>query len=378
MTLQFLKVIMTIPVLFLAPVPDFKGGAERSLMDLMSNPGVSPHLAVPAEGPLSARAAELGIPWAVVDFGGIASIRRPFRLGDGVKAGTDLIKAARAVNALSRRWGTALVHSNGLKAHAIALAARRLGGRPVVIHIRDIANTAIETQTWKAFRLLSDRTILVSRACWPGSDLPANAHVVYNGFAPPERALDVAETSMLQLGFAGRIHPDKGLHVLLDALAVARGRGADLRLVVRGAFAPETPAYEPDIKAQIARLGLNEVVAFEGFVAAPEKVYEGVGLVCVPSTKPDPLPRSVMEAMGYGLVVVASSCGGIPEMITDGETGFIADDAPGIADALCRAAADPELRARMGRKARERCLSTFTLDRLYAQTMSVYRLATIG
>ena len=44
-------------------------------------------------------------------------------------------------------------------------------------------------------------------------------------------------------------------------------------------------------------------VAFEGFVADPDGVYSGIGVVCVPSTAPDPLPRAVMEAMGRGLVV---------------------------------------------------------------------------
>ncbi len=69
-------------VLFLSPVPNFKGGAERSLMDLVTSPRIDPFLVVPAEGPLSKRADELGVPWDIIDFDGISSVRRPFRLAD--------------------------------------------------------------------------------------------------------------------------------------------------------------------------------------------------------------------------------------------------------------------------------------------------------
>ena len=59
-------------VLFFAAVPNFKGGAARSLMDLLTNPGVDPFLAVPAEGPIGAQADTLGIPWTLSSSVGLA------------------------------------------------------------------------------------------------------------------------------------------------------------------------------------------------------------------------------------------------------------------------------------------------------------------
>ena len=345
-------------------------------MDLMANPGVSPSLAVPAEGALSRSAAELGIPVDVVDFGSVSTIRRPFRLRDGAAAGADFWRAARRLKQLATDRGVALVHSNGLKAHAIALAARRLGGKPAVIHIRDIANTAIERMTWKAFQMASDRTILVSRACWPRFALPANAHVVYNGFAVPDERSPVRTDGDVAVGFAGRIHPAKGLHSLVEALALARRRQPRLRLIVRGSFANETPAYEGEIRRQIARLGLADAVSFEGFVSETAQVYRDVDIMCVPSTTPDPLPRSVMEAMGRGLPVVATRSGGIPEMIVDGESGFLVDDADMLAEALIRLASDSTLRSRVGECARVRCLEMFTLATLHRETSRIYGLVT--
>jgi glycosyltransferase involved in cell wall biosynthesis len=363
-------------VLFLSPVPNFKGGAERSLMDLMTSPRIEPFLALPEEGPLSKRADELGVPWDVIDFDGISSVRRPFRLADGMKALGSLTRAARQLNSVARRRNIALVHSNGLKAHAIALTAKRIGGRPTVIHIRDIANTNLEKMVWKAFQLAADRTILVSRACVSAARLPATVHVVHNGLRSgfehpkPEPREDIV------LGFtAARIHPSKGLHFLLDSLAKARVLGCRARLIVRGAFAEETPAYRRQIESAIAVLKLSDVVSFENFVTDPERVYDGIDIVCVPSTMPDPFPRSVMEAMGRGLVVIATPCGGIPEMIADGETGFLASDPSHFAAVVLRLQNDPALRDSIGRQACSYSLSHFGLDRLHDEVRHVYQLA---
>ena len=369
-------------VLFVAPVPYFKGGAERSLMDLLTNPAVDPFLAVPAEGPISARADDLGIPWDVVDFGAISSIRRPFRLADGVGVVGSLVRAAQQLYTIARRRQAELIHSNGLKAHAIALAARRLGGCPTVIHIRDIPNTKAEKAVWKAFQLAADQTILVSRACCPAADLPRNVHVVHNGFsgACGDPGMDLKKFgSCLVLGFtAGRIHPSKGLHVLLDGLARARAFGCVLRLIVRGAFAEETPAYEGEIRCKITALDLSEFVTLEGFVTDSESVYNDIDIVCVPSTAPDPFPRSVMEAMGHGRVVIAAPCGGIPEMIIDGQTGFLTSDPTEFAAVVARLQRDPTLHLAIGRAARVYCQSHFGLGRLHAEVRHVYELAKLA
>lgn len=366
-------------VVFVAPVSYFKGGAERSLLDLMNIPGVAPFLVVPAAGPISAKADELRLPWEIVDFGTISTIRRPFHLADGIRAMSSLLPAARKLNKIVSRHQAEVVHSNGLKAHAIALLARRFGGSPTVIHIRDIANTEIEKAVWKAFVVASDQTILVSRACCPENDLRPNVHVVHNGFlgsdlGPREDNNECG--SCLVLGFtAGRIHPFKGLHVLLDGMAGARALGCNVRLIVRGAFAKETPSYEAEISAKIAALKLSGHVSFEGFVTDAADVYKGIDVVCVPSTAADPLPRSVMEAMGYGRVVIATPCGGIPEMIIDGENGFLASEPASLSSVIARLHNDSVLRLAIGRAARTHCEKYFGLDRMHNKVRRIYEIA---
>lgn len=367
-----------LPVLFFAPVPDFKGGAERSLMDLVANPAIAPHLVVPEEGPLSEWAKQIGMPFDTLDFGAISAIRRPFTLGQGLSVMRDFWKAARGLNAIARQREAALVHSNGLKAHAIAIAARRLGGRPTIIHIRDIANTPLERKIWRGFQMLSDHTVLISRACWPGETLPGNAQVIYNAFKPPSEGAPAPTQPPFVIGFAGRIHPHKGLHVLIDALAIAHSRGGKATLLIRGAFAPETPGYEAEIRQRIREHSLETAVTFAGYVSDPALVYEGMHAVCMPSTMPEPFGRAAMEAMGRGMAVIANPCGGVPELIEHGKTGLLATTADEIASELLRLENDTEFRDTLGKRAREHCLAHFSLPRLHDEINGLYARALSG
>jgi glycosyltransferase involved in cell wall biosynthesis len=254
----------------------------------------------------------------------------------------------------------------------ISVTARRLGGPPSVTHIRDIANTRTERAVWKALQVFSDQMILVSRACWWKAGLPANVQVVYNGTRLDGGGITEMPRPSLTIGFVGRIHPAKGLHVLLSWVAATRKAGCPVDLIVRGAFAEETPEYEREIKDQILALGLKDWVRFDGFVSDPEQVYAGMRIVCVPSTAPDPLPRSVMEAMGRGLVVMASRSGGIPEMVVHGESGFLVDSQADFVGAVTQMMAAPDAVDRLSRMARARYQAMFTVERLHGDITRVY------
>jgi glycosyltransferase involved in cell wall biosynthesis len=272
-----------------------------------------------------------------------------------MKVAGPVYRAAIDLNRAARRVGADIVHTNGLKAHAIGLLARRLGGRPTIIHIRDIANTSFERWMWKSFQIASDHTIFVSRACWPDKLLPANSNVVYNGLRVPPAIPERRQSPRLLIGFVGRIHPAKGLHVLIEALAKLRAENCEAELLVRGAFAAETPHYEREIQDQIDRLGLSDRITFAGFASGLDNIYDRMTVVCVPSITPDPLPRAVMEAMGLGLAVIATPCGGIPEMIEHRRSGFLASDADGI-----------------GHRAHERCAELFAMNRLHENVFRIY------
>lgn len=362
-----------IGVLFLSPVGFFKGGAERSLFDLTSNEGIRTVLAAPEDGPVLAKGRDLGYPCHVVDFAEINSIHRPFSFMDGIAAMRALFRAAYDLKKLGLEHDCKIVHSNGLKAHAINCVSRWIGGPKAVIHIRDIPYTAPEKLVWHIFRLLANDMVLVSRACWPGASLPSNVHVIHNG--TPLRPVHEKSgyTGALQLGFVGRIHPAKGLHLLIDWMADARRKGLDLFLTVRGQYSDDAPTYESEITAQIERAGLTHHIKFDGFVDSPEKVYEGLDVVVVPSKTADPLPRSVMEAMACGIPVLGYPEGGIVEMIDDYKTGFLVKDSHSFIAAIENLQSDPAKLATMVQNARTKIQQDFTIENLHARMNEIYR-----
>ena len=216
-----------------------------------------------------------------------------------------------------------------------AAIARLLGGPPVVVHIRDVPFTPSEKLIWRFLATVATRMFVVSRACWPWKRLPANIKIVHNGIATPEGPLPPrALSSPLTIGFVGRLHPFKGLHLLVDWLAEGRERGLDLRLVVRGKARDGEEAYVTEVEKTVAARHLESYCRFEGQRSGLNDIYRGLDVVAVPSSVPDPFPRAVMEALSLGIPVVGYPAGGIPDMIHDRETGYLVTSADTFVEAI--------------------------------------------
>ncbi|MFV0525350.1 MAG: glycosyltransferase family 4 protein [Acidimicrobiales bacterium] len=150
----------------------------------------------------------------------------------------------------------------------------------------------------------------------------------------------------------GRLSPEKGVEVLLDALArlTAAGRDLELRIVGDG---PDRAGLEK----RVSELGLGDRVGFLGELP-PAEVSERLAdadVFCLPSFA-EGLPVAIMEAMARGVPVVASSIAGIPELVVDGVTGALtpAGSVDGLVVALQRLLTDDQTRLAMARRARDR------------------------
>ena len=173
------------------------------------------------------------------------------------------------------------------------------------------------------------------------------------------------------IGYAGRFVEEKGLFVLLDALAGLEG---DWRLRLLG----DGP-LRAALAARARALGLAERVSVEWAVPStqmPARLAELDTLVLPSLTRrnwKEQFGRVLIEAMACGVPVVGSTSGEIPHVI--GEAGLVVPEADpdALRAALERLASNPTLRADLGRRGRARVLERFTHDRIADQTLAVYR-----
>lgn len=361
-------------VAFLSPVSFFKGGAEKSLFDLMRNPYISPFLIAPAEGPVTERAREYGIPTAVLPFGHVESIRRPLRPLAIFRAMNDWIHTARSLKQIAKDNDIELVHSNGLKAHAINGLSRKLGGVPCVFHIRDIALSNIEKKIWRILGKVSSHTVLVSHACWPDKQLPENVSVIFNSMpvVDIDLASPVYKNYDVVIGICGRIHPFKGHHLAVEWVKAARDRGINVALIIRGEAQDEDLEYMAKIKKQARAAKLEGDLFFEGRKEGLAEIYGGLNAVLVPSQTPDPLPRSVMEAMAVGLPVIGYPAGGIVEMIDHGENGWLAQNADEFCAAITEISQLETKRNILKENTSQTVMNKFNEDSMFQSLNDVY------
>lgn len=147
-------------------------------------------------------------------------------------------------------------------------------------------------------------------------------------------------------GFA---NPAKGADVLLDALRLALPREPRLRVTLAG------PGDPPSDGAEL--IEAEPALEWFGWLGPSEKddLLRAASVFVMPS-RSEGLPMALLEAMAYGLAVIASEVGGIPEVVEPGVDGLlVAPESPqALADALCLLVAGAELRARVGGAARSR------------------------
>jgi len=162
----------------------------------------------------------------------------------------------------------------------------------------------------------------------------------------------------LVFGAVGRLDPMKGYDLALRAFREVSDRfpARDLCLVLVG-----TGPAEPDLRAEAARLGLEDRVLFAGFTARPWEIYPAFDVFLLPS-RVEGLPLSLLEAMAAGCCPVAMGVGGVPEILTSHELGWLiaAGDAAGFRAAMQAAvSAGPVSRGAMAARARAEVVARF-------------------
>jgi len=358
------------------------GGAERSLLDLAQHWSSTARLMVLAEGPVAEAARARGIDVHVEPLGALGKVKRESS-APGLGALADAARLAAKVAGQAKDFD--VIHANSQKAFVVAAAAGLLARRPVVWHLRDILSTAhFSARNIKAAVFLANAR---AAAVIANSEATAAAfrdaggraplvQVVHNGIdAAPFDAVDgpsvAAARDELKAGTAhvlavcARLAPWKGQHVMLAALDVL----PDAHAWIIGAALFGEDDYARGLVDHAQALGVMDRVRFLGERADVPRLLRAADIVVHTAVEAEPFGRVVVEGMLARRPVIASDAGGVREIITHGETGWLVK--PGDPEALSATvrevrALQPAARDAVVRRAREKAERLFSLPAMIA------------
>jgi glycosyltransferase involved in cell wall biosynthesis len=351
---------------------DGPGGAERLVLQFaleLRRRGHDVFTVIPSGGAawLGHEMGRLGFRWATVD-------RRP-------------MFDPRVVRDLARLFGDAgvgAIHSHEYIGVFGAAAAKRMG----VPHVVTLHGSPYFAAKWRrraAFRWAarhSVRVVGVARDTSTHAEqvlglAPGSVLTVPNGIAPTpgdrsllRDALGIGADEIV-VGAVGNVSPRKNHIQLLEALAEVHARRPDVRwrMVVAGSDAGSLSAIE---SLAVAR-GLADRVHMLGHRQDPENLLAAADVFAMPSLH-EGMPLAIIEAMFAGLPVVASTAGGVADMLDDGVEGhlFGVGDTPALIRALERVLTDPQRRAAMGEAGRQRAARQFGIGPMMDGYLRLY------
>jgi glycosyltransferase involved in cell wall biosynthesis len=352
----------TVKILFVDTETVWRGGQEQllGLMLGMQRLGIRIALATPAGSPLGQRSRDEGI--EVVDFA------QHFELS---------ISAFFRFLGLIRRTGCKILHFNTPKPILIGCLAGRMAGVRVTVASRRVNFPLKSRISVLKYNLLLDRVFTVSasiRATLVKLGVhPELVEVIYEG-------VDLAGVDTLQtdyrlpvlqgpiIGTVAHLSMEKGHVTLLRAARMLKEQKLDFSLVIVGGG-----ELRKMLEELVGELGLSSQVMFTGFRPDSDALMKQFDIFCLPSLS-EGLSSAILAAMACGLPVVSTSVGGIPELVLNGETGYLVEpeDPESLAQALEALLCDLEVRHEFGEAGRRRIESQFTQRQKLQATRDAY------
>jgi glycosyltransferase involved in cell wall biosynthesis len=279
---------------------------------------------------------------------------------------------------LLRGWRTDVIHMHNGKPLVYGAPAAHLARVRRIIYTRHGQRHNATVRQNLLFRMatrLVDRVVCVSKdsAARSVSDglHPSRISTIWNGI-DVSRFAYAGPADRAPVVMVGRLSPEKDVETLLRAVAIARSQDARFRLQVAGNG--ECMAH---LKQSAGDLGLAESVTFLGNVENIPSLL-GKASMSVLSSVSEGISLTLLEAMARGLPVVATSVGGNPEIIVDGETGLLvpAQDPALLAKAMLSIWRNPETGRKMGIAGRRRVEEHFDVRRMVSEYEKLYLDAT--
>lgn len=333
-------------------------------------------LVLPGPGELLGRAEAAGVPilvFPVVNRGLRKRFWRPALMGDlRAVVGSRWNYFLALCREFRRRPGIVHVHDR-MSIALPALLAARWCGLPSVLHVRYPARTARERRQFRRMARLAKALVFVSEGARQsyGKCIRGRSTVIHNFMDLPPAA-SASPHCPLRIAMVSQMSHAKGTDLFLRTCDILRQTGLEFSARMVGKW----PAVEQRDRAVefVREHGLAAFVEIRDQESDMAAIYGEIDVLVLP-TRRDAFPRVVMEAMCHGIPVVATRVDGVPEMVADGETGFLVEPEhiAGFAEATARLLRDEALRRRMGAAGRERARQVFSPEAYQTAMLKLYR-----
>lgn len=354
-------------------------GAEVMLLGLMREQrvqGVEPVLCSIGEPGIGDKPLELR-----AEQGGFQVLRLRMRKGLN-------LRGALAIARLGREERCDLFHTHGYKGNILlACLPRRLRRLPMIATLHGWTGISgynkLAVYQWLDARMLrrADAVILVNKAI---AQHPLFNHVrakqmyvVENGIPllqhqaecfEPDPHISAFCKDGFVIGSIGRLSPEKGYNDLIEALAILRARGLPAKLIIIG-----EGEHSAHLMREIEQRNLNEYVLLPGYKANAAR-YLTLFNVFVLSSLSEGLPITLLEAMAQHIPVVATRVGGIPDVLTDKETGMLvsSQQPKALADAIAALQQDCAFAHALSQRAHRTVTNQYTSSRMAQKYLEIY------
>ncbi len=369
-------------ILFVTHHDNFQGSSRSvlSLIEGLLNFGVQPFVVNPVRSAFTealekrdVECAILPIPWWV--SGKQLTVRQK------VEQYRQIRKSVETISHLIQQWKIDLVYTNTSVIPEGYFAASK-ANLPHVWHIREYYDLYFGWKyifpDWYSENILSQSDAIICHArgiqqhYFPSS--PSNVYQVYNGVATTSELEDRLQTRLsiprkqaFTFAMLSNINPKKDQEQAIQALARLREDALPARLLIVGNGKPEYVNY---LQQLVSDLDLTDCVTFTGLVDDPFPYYYSADCTLVCSDF-EALSRVGLEAMSACLPVIGKNSGGTPEVIVDGETGYLFNTFEELVEAMLKLTQNPEQGQKMGLAGWQRARDLFNIEDYAANVYKV-------
>ena len=346
------------------------GGGEQYVYDLCQRQrkdGIEVNIICKPIDSISKKYEEAGITVYRLPLGGALDLKSGWQLG-----------------AIIKRAGKCTIHAHNFKDAYTACYARKFSGRKdvQVVMCRHLTRPGKNTMLYRWLYGQLDRLIMdsqISTDAFLGTNPTIDTKklgIVHTSIVVPENTVPVdirtefnipAETVLAM--FHGRLDPEKGIDVLLDAVEQIKDKNFKLVLIGKG-----SDEYTEHLKTTVKAKGIGEKIIFAGFRHPVLPYVAGADFGILASTVREGCPLSPQEYMSQGHPVVVTDNGGQREYVEDGRNGLLVTpgNANQLAEAMGRLIDDADLRQKLGSQAKADFEDHLNYEHFYAEIKTIY------